>query len=49
MSPFKNEAEEGADDIQDAIHADPKTDYEPPEGQSQEGPGDGADQQGSGG
>jgi hypothetical protein len=46
MSPFKNDAEELADDLQDAAQADPKTDYEPPESEAQGGGGEGADQGG---
>ena len=48
MSPLKNDAEERLDDIQDAINADPRTDYEPPEpGETQgAGAGEGGDQGG---
>ncbi|MEE8524465.1 MAG: hypothetical protein V3T72_11080 [Thermoanaerobaculia bacterium] len=47
MSPLKNDADERQDDIQDAINADPRIDYEPPEGEAQgAGTGEGGDQGG---
>jgi hypothetical protein len=41
MRSFKNDADECTEDLQDAADADPRTDYEPTDNESQSGPTEG--------